>query len=256
MTHAQCLLGSIPNRAEKKLNDENNVSSSSSSSSSLHDRKTPSSWATANGGVTNRGLRGIWPPSLEIGRNRPFSPFFCLFLPSPEGAKSSWKIQKTEEKGLFLKYQICLSLANSPGQLQESSGPFGPEVSRGVFRECPRKRGVSDRVSHGVLWPQAPECPKSVPRVSLECSGDLFDTPGTLSGHFFGHSGARGARRAPETPPWDTPSDTPRFRGHSGTLPGTLRARRARKTPVAGRLTPHLLNPQLRHPIEATLPLS
>ena len=58
-------------------------------------------WAAANGGVTNGGLRGVWPPFPEIGRNRPFSPFFCLFRPFPEGLKSTWKIQKTEEKGLF-----------------------------------------------------------------------------------------------------------------------------------------------------------
>ena len=58
-------------------------------------------WAAANGGVTNGGLRGVWPPSLEIGRNRPKSPFFCLFRPFPAGAKSTWEIQKTEEKGLF-----------------------------------------------------------------------------------------------------------------------------------------------------------
>ena len=30
-------------------------------------------WAAANGGVTNGGLRGVWPPFLEIGRNRPKS---------------------------------------------------------------------------------------------------------------------------------------------------------------------------------------
>ena len=24
-------------------------------------------WAAANGGVTNGGLRGVWPPFLEIG---------------------------------------------------------------------------------------------------------------------------------------------------------------------------------------------
>ena len=58
-------------------------------------------WAATNGGVTNGGLRGVWPPFLEIGRNRPRSPFFCLFRPFPEGAKSTWEIQKTEEKGLF-----------------------------------------------------------------------------------------------------------------------------------------------------------
>ena len=44
---------------------------------------------------------GVWLPFLEIRRNRPKSPFFCLFRPFPEGPKSSWKIQKTEEKGLF-----------------------------------------------------------------------------------------------------------------------------------------------------------
>ena len=37
--------------------------------------------------------------------NRPKSAFFALFLPFspffPEGAKSTWEIQKTEEKGLF-----------------------------------------------------------------------------------------------------------------------------------------------------------
>ena len=55
----------------------------------------------ANGGVTNGGLRGVWPPVLEIGRNRPFSPFFCLFRPFLEGLKSTWKIQENGGKGLF-----------------------------------------------------------------------------------------------------------------------------------------------------------
>ena len=58
-------------------------------------------WAAANGGVTNGGLRGVWPPFLEIGQNRPFSPIFCPFRPLPEGAKSTWEIQKTEETYLF-----------------------------------------------------------------------------------------------------------------------------------------------------------
>ena len=40
------------------------------------------------------GLRGIWPSFLEIGRNRPFSPFFCLFRPCPEGAQSTEKFRK------------------------------------------------------------------------------------------------------------------------------------------------------------------
>ena len=60
-----------------------------------------------------------------------------------------------------------------PGLLQESLGPFGPEVSGECPQECPRKRGVfegvSDGVSPGPFRPRAPECPKSVPRVSPEC---------------------------------------------------------------------------------------
>ena len=69
-------------------------------------------WAATNGGVTNGGLKGVWPPVLEIGRNRPFSPFFCLFHPLPQGAKSTWAIQKTEEKGLFP--QISSDLLTPP----------------------------------------------------------------------------------------------------------------------------------------------
>ena len=76
-----------------------------------HVKATPA-WAAANGGVTNGGLRGVWPPFLEIGRNWPFSPFFCLFRPFPEGAKSAWEIQKTEEKGLFP--QISSDLLKPP----------------------------------------------------------------------------------------------------------------------------------------------
>ena len=64
------------------------------------------------GGVTNGGLRGVWPPFLEIGRNWPFSPFFCRFRPFPEGPKSTWKIQKTEEKVPFP--QISLDLLKPP----------------------------------------------------------------------------------------------------------------------------------------------
>ena len=69
-------------------------------------------WDAANGGVTNGGLRGVWPPFLGIGPFRPFSPFFCLFCPFPEGAKSTWEIQKTEEKGLFP--QISSDLLKPP----------------------------------------------------------------------------------------------------------------------------------------------
>ena len=45
--------------------------------------------------------------SAKIGR---FLPFFCLFRPFPGGAKSTWKIQKTEGKCLFP--QISSDLLN------------------------------------------------------------------------------------------------------------------------------------------------
>ena len=46
-------------------------------------------WAAANGGVTNGGLRGVWPPFLEIGQNRPFSAFFALFRRVPRAPEKS-----------------------------------------------------------------------------------------------------------------------------------------------------------------------
>ena len=88
----------------------------------------PFRWAAANGGVTNGGLRGVWLPFLEISRNRPFSPFFCLFRPFPEGAKSAWEIQKTEEKGPFP--QISSDLLKPPSL----KPPFAALQFRGHLR--------------------------------------------------------------------------------------------------------------------------
>ena len=110
-------------------------------------------------------------------------------------------------------------------------GPFGPEVSRGVSDGVSPKIELSERVSGGVSrgpsGPRAPERPKGVPRVSPECPGHLFDTPGTLSGHLL-DTLEPGAWRAPETP-LQTLARTPRFSGTPRrTLPATLRARRAR----------------------------
>ena len=106
-------------------------------------------WSAANGGVTNGGLRGVWPPVLEIGRNRPFSPFFCLFRPFPEGPESTWKIQKKEGKGLFP--QISSDLLTPPslkppfaalqiyrGQktAQEKNKFLGTEVPKNFSDQC------------------------------------------------------------------------------------------------------------------------
>ena len=51
---------------------------------------------------------GVWLPFLEIGRNCPFFAFF------PEGLKSTWEIQKTQEKSLFP--QISLEMLKHPTQ--------------------------------------------------------------------------------------------------------------------------------------------
>ena len=64
-------------------------------------------WAAANGGVTNGGLRGVWPLFLEIGRNRPFSLFFCLCRPLPEGGESG-KPRKRRRRVFFLRYPQML----------------------------------------------------------------------------------------------------------------------------------------------------
>ena len=95
-------------------------------------------WAAANGGVTNGGLKGwsgrpSWK-STEIGLFRPFS---CLFRPFPEGLKSTWKIQKTEEKGPFP--QISSDFLKPPSlkppfaALQRDTRKRQKKVTFGVF---------------------------------------------------------------------------------------------------------------------------
>ena len=61
-------------------------------------------WAAANGGVTNGGLRGVWPPFLEIGRNRPFSPFFCFFALFRRVRRAIGKSRKRRKKAFSLRY--------------------------------------------------------------------------------------------------------------------------------------------------------
>ena len=62
-------------------------------------------------GCDKWGFKACLASSPGNQPNRPFSPFFCLFSPFPEGPKSTWKIQKTEEKGLLPRGypRICLS---------------------------------------------------------------------------------------------------------------------------------------------------
>ena len=66
-------------------------------------------------------LRGVWPPFLEIGRNGSFSPFLRLCRGFPDGAKSTWEIQKTEENGLFPRISSDLL---EPPSLPSSSFPW------------------------------------------------------------------------------------------------------------------------------------
>ena len=129
--------------------------------------------------------------------------------------------------------KVALTNWELADQAQESLGPFGPEVSPRVSP----KTGVQGSVRRGVcgpFGPRAPECPKSVPRVSPECPGHLFDTPRTLSGH-FSDTPETGARRALQTPRRTLPRAPPVFGDTLGDTPGALRARRARETPVPGR---------------------
>ena len=110
-----------------------------------------------------------------------------------------------------------------PGQLQESLGPFGKQVSRGVSpRVSPKTGGVRRSVRRGVSGAlRAPgsgvskKCPESVPGVSGTPCWHSGDTFGTLFGHSgaWGPKGPRDTRRTlRRTPPvfGDTLGDTPR----------------------------------------------
>ena len=112
-------------------------------------------------------------------------------------------------------HKSCCTRVANPGLLQESLGPFGPEVVSP--RVSPKTGGVRGSVRRGVSRAFRPpssgvskKCPESVPRVSKRCPGHFGDTLGT----HFGHSGALGPKGPGDTPS-DTFSDTPRFRGHS-----------------------------------------
>ena len=129
--------------------------------------------------------------------------------------------------------------------LQHSRTPWSQSFRRpatGVSRAL-RARSVPESVPENGGCPR--ECPtgclrgpsgpglRSVQKVSPECPGHLFDTPGTLSGHFL-DTPEPGARRVPGTPRQTLPRTPPIFGDTLGDTPGTLRARRARETPVAG----------------------
>ena len=94
----------------------------------------------------------------------------------------------------------------------EFSTPLGRSLrvspKTGVSRGCPAG------CPWGVFGPRAPECSKSVPRVS----GTLFGHSGHTLGIVFGHSRARGPKGFRDTS-WDTLLDTPVFGDTLGDTP-------------------------------------
>ena len=64
-------------------------------------------------------------PIQEIGRNRPFSPFFCLFRPFAEGPK-------TEDKGLFA--EISSNVLCTSREVWEYT--WKSPIHAGAIQEC------------------------------------------------------------------------------------------------------------------------
>ena len=117
----------------------------------------------------------------------------------------------TWAKAWFTKRMVLFSqcLSDSPHTCESRSSVATPPA---CYRSLSARSvpGVSLGVSLRPFAPRAPQCPKSVPRVSQECQKGVLDNVGTLSGHFL-DTAEPGARRAPETPRGTLP-------GHSGTL--------------------------------------
>ena len=124
-------------------------------------------------------------------------------------------------------------------------------VFRGMSpRVSPKTGGVRGSVRRGVSGALRALGSGVFPRVSPECPGHLFDTPGTLSGHFL-DTPEPGARRAgpgdtgprrtlPRTPPvfgdtlGDTPRDTsgPKGPRDSCSRPGRSQTERCKMPPI------------------------
>ena len=108
------------------------------------------SWAAANGGVTNGGLRGVCPPFLEIGRNRPFSPVFCTFFALFRRLTPA-KSRKRRKKAFFLRYlQISLHphLLNPHLRHSNAASPYlrvRRKSQRLAFPEGPNLEKIQDR---------------------------------------------------------------------------------------------------------------
>ena len=119
-------------------------------------------------GCNKWGLKGCL---ATLPGNRPFSPFLCLFRPFPEGAKSTWEILKTEEKGLFP--QISSDLLKPPSlkppfaALQIKNFPPDPNSlknSRNLHAQYDWTTGAPD---NGNEWRKFRAVPRSYPLRSL-----------------------------------------------------------------------------------------
>ena len=153
-------------------------------------------------GRVRGGGVGTGKSMRKLCQNYPLAtyPLKCARKTQKKQGLPARKFNKEKERrdrdGPEYVHTLCTCFETPQTCYRSLSGPSGPK--------CPRECGVSKK------------SPESVPGVSKRCPGHSGDTLGTL----FGHSGAWGPKS-----PRDTPKDTP----------GTLRARKARETPVAGR---------------------
>ena len=138
-------------------------------------QKILENWSAANGGVTNGGLRGVWPPVLEIGRNRPFSPFFLPFSPFSGGPE-----EHLGNRGYLRRKAFFLSLPRIS---------LNPHLLNPHLRH-PKK--MSPDASSGLVTPKASKSLRNSPvsdssRDSRllevarpDASGDIFSEPFTI----------------------------------------------------------------------------
>ena len=143
------------------------------------------------------------------------------------GAKKEPPSQKTDRTAPKNCLNNSRALPNKTRVLRQIAPESSPEL-----RSRRPATGVSPRVSpeNGVCLR---ECSTGCPGPGLRVSKRCLDTPGTLSGHL--DTLGPGARRVSGTPRRTLPRKPPIFGDTLGENPGTLRARRARETPVAGR---------------------
>ena len=148
---ATCFRHPLPRPTPKQGNRIGNPPSLAQRSPGPERVRKESDWAAANGGVTNGGLRGVWPP---IGRNRPFSPFFCLFTVFRRVRRAPGKSRKRRKKAFFLRYpRIFLNphLRHSNPKLRKFE--LFSESGAHSFGGAPKIENVDDdQITHLTWW--------------------------------------------------------------------------------------------------------